>query len=188
MIYDLPNTVEISGKEYEINSDFRCILDIFEVLSDNGLDSRERGYYALGYFYPDFEEIPPEDYEEAAKRLFWFIDGGREQTQPEKKAPKVMDWSQDFQYIIGPVNKIIGHEIRNDTHLHWWTFLGAYMDIGECLFSQIVSIRQKLAAHKKLEKYEKEWYHRNRHLVDLHTDTKYTTAEMEFMKSISGGG
>ena len=188
MIYDLPNAVDINGKEYEINSDFRCILDIFEVLSDNELVSRERAFYALGYFYPDFAEMPPEDYEEAGKKLFWFIDGGQEQTQEARKAPKVMDWEQDFPYIIGPVNKIIGHEIRNDKHLHWWTFLAAYMDIGECLFAQIVSIRQKIAAHKKLEKHEKEWYHKNRKLVDLHTSLKYTAAEMEFMKSLSGGG
>ena len=51
--------------------------------------------------------------------------------------------------------------------LHWWTFLSAYSEIGDCLFAQVVRIRDKLARNKKLDKDEREWYNRNRRLVDL---------------------
>ena len=47
-------------------------------------------------------------------------------------------------------------------YLHWWTFLGAYMEIGESLFSQILSVRMKKAKGKKLEDWEREFYKENK--------------------------
>ena len=41
------------------------------------------------------------------------------------------------------------------------------MEIGECLFSQVVNIRQKKATNKKLEKWEKEFYNANKEIIDL---------------------
>lgn len=187
MNYDLPESVTVNGTEYEINTDFRCILDIMEALSDADLSDNERAYFSLGFFYPDFSDMPMKDYQEAIKQLYWFINGGREQTQ--KKSKQLMSWEQDFDYIIGPVNRIIGHEIRADKNLHWWTFLSAYMEIGECLYSNIISIRQKLSEHKKLDKAEKEWYLKNRDIVDLkNKTTAFTESELEFLKTFSGGG
>lgn len=189
MIYDLPTTVELNGVDYPINSDFRCVLDIMEVLSDRDLSDRERVFLALGFFYPDLQSIPPEAMETAVRKLYWFINGGQDQKPSHKKAKKMMDWGQDFPYIIGPVNRIIGHDIRLDKHLHWWTFLSAYMDIGESLFSQILHIRQALAegGMRKLSKPEREWYRKNRDLVDLKNVHTYTDAELAFFGSIQGG-
>ena len=41
------------------------------------------------------------------------------------------------------------------------------MEIGDCLFSQVVNIRQKKAKHKKLEKWEKEFLNANKDLITL---------------------
>ena len=46
-------------------------------------------------------------------------------------------------------------------YIHWWTFMGYYMSIGECLYSTILSIRDKILNGKKLEKYEREFKLRN---------------------------
>ena len=48
-----------------------------------------------------------------------------------------------------------------------WTVLGAYMELGECLFSTVLGLRQKRAKGKKLEKYEQEFARENRALVEL---------------------
>ena len=185
MRYDLPTSVTINEVKYAINTDFRCILDIMEVLSDNELTDRERAFFALGFFYPEVElkTASKEFLEEAVKQFFWFINGGEEEKN-SKKQPKVVDWQQDFPHIIAPVNRVFGHDIRSDSYVHWWTFLSAYMEIGECLFSQIVSIRHKRATGKKLEKYEKDWYRQNRKLVDFKVERKYTAEDFEFFKSI----
>ena len=48
-------------------------------------------------------------------------------------------------------------EIRALPYLHWWTFIGYYMAVGECTLSTIVSIRDKIARGKKLDDFEKEF-------------------------------
>lgn len=179
MIYDLPTSVEISGESYEIRSDYRAVLDILTALSDQELDDKGKAYVALTIFYPDFDDIPPTDYEAALKLCFWFINEGEE--DDGAKHPRMMDWEQDFPILVAPVNRVIGQEIRAMPYLHWWSFLSAYREIGgDCTFAQVVSIRDKLARHKKLEKHEREWYNHNKKLVDF--KTTYTDSEMDFLK------
>lgn len=185
MVYTLPKSVEIGGKSFEIRYDFRVILDIFEVLGDIETDSDVKAYAVLRMFYVDFESIS--DYDCALKECFCFINGGTEDKYSEKQ-PKLVSWSRDFPYIAAPVNRILGREIRdipydaqnNTGGLHWWTFLSAYMEIGDCLFAQIVRIREKKAKRKPLDKSDKEFYKRNRHLVDMKTG--YTQSENELLK------
>ena len=185
MSYDLPKSLEVCGEEYAIRSDFREILDIIEILNDEELKGSERAFVTLLFFYPEFENIPVDAYQEALEQCFWFINGGKNESQKDKNLPRLMDWKQDFQYIIAPVNRVIGHEIRADAHLHWWTFLSAYMEIGECTFAQIVHIREARCRGRKLDASDQEWYRRNREIVDL--KTKYTGAEEELLKKWGGG-
>lgn len=185
MMYGLPKSLAVCGKEYEIRSDFREILDIIEILNDEELAESERAFVTLLFFYTEFDDMPPEDYQEALEQCFWFLNGGKHEMAEDRNPPRLMDWQQDFPYIIAPVNRVIGHEIRADAYLHWWTFLSAYMEIGECTFAQIVHIREAKSRGRKLDASDQEWYRRNRELVDL--KTKYTSAEEELLKKWGGG-
>ena len=69
--------------------------------------------------------------------------------------------------IAAPISKIIGQDIRGMEYLHWWSFLSAYTGIGDCLFAQVVSIRSKKARGKSLDKQEREFYRRNREIIDI---------------------
>lgn len=138
---------------------------------------------ALTIFYPELDVIHRQHYEAAVERCLWFINGGGENAP--RKAPKLVDWEQDFQYIVAPINRVMGREIRAAEYLHWWTFLAAYYEIGECTFAQIVHIRDKLSRGQRLDKADQEWYRRNRELVDF--KRKYTDAEDELMKQWGGG-
>lgn len=184
MIYGLPKSVTVAGVEYGVRSDFREVLDVMEILNDVKLGKQERLLLTLLFFYSDFKKIPPDHYEEAVRKCFWFINGGREENQTTGKQPKLMDWEQDFPYIISPVNRVIGHEIRNDDYLHWWTFLAAYMEIGECTFAQIVHIRDMRSKGKPLDKADREWYRRNQGIVDL--KEKITDTEADMLKLWGG--
>jgi len=77
-------------------------------------------------------------------------------------------------------------------YLHWWTFFSYYMEIGEGLFSQVVSIRSKKAQHKKLEKYEQEFYRENKKLVDIRKplseeEQRQDDAMRAWFKKMEGG-
>lgn len=166
MMYDLPKSVEVNGTEYAIDSDFRNILTIFSALSDPELTESDKAEVMLENFYPDFLAMPPSDYEEAIKKCVWFMNCGAEQKE-EKKSPKLMDWQQDFPLIVAPINRVLGNEVRAMKYLHWWTWMAAYQEIGDCTFAQVVNIRQKKAKGKRLDKGEQDFYKHNRHLIDF---------------------
>ena len=63
--YDLPESAVIGGVERPIRSDYRAILDIIKVMSDKEIDDEERTLLVLSIFYPDFDEIPLHDFQEA---------------------------------------------------------------------------------------------------------------------------
>lgn len=178
MMYDLPTSLEVCGTEYAIESDYRAILDIFAVLADENLSTDEKCIGVLGIFYPDFFSMPEEHMEYAVQKCFWFINGGSE--DKGKKSPKLMDWEQDFQLLVAPINRIAGAEIRAMQYLHWWTFLAYYGEIGDCYFAQIVRIRDLKAKGKLTSKDDKEFYRRNRDVVDI--KTRYSDAEENIIK------
>ena len=164
-MYRLPTSLEISGVEWQIRTDFRVILDILSYLSDPDLEAMEKVLIALNIFYIDFEKMPKDNVEEAVRKMNDFIDMGmKDEKKPHRR---VMDWEQDAPIIIPAVNRALGYEVRAVENLHWWTFLGGYMEIGKCLFSDVTSIRQKKSKRKKLEKHEQEFYRENKALIDL---------------------
>ena len=183
MMYELPKSLTVCGSEYEIRSDYRAALDICAALSDYGLDDQEKALVALDIMYPAFADMPPEHYQEAIQQCFWFINCG--DTEQNQHAPKLMDWKHDFKYIVAPINRVVGQEIRSIPYLHWWSFISAYYEIGDCTFAQIVRIRDLKSRGKALDKHDREWYNRNRHMVDLPAD--YTEADNELLKQWGGG-
>lgn len=178
MNYSLPTSLEVNGTEYAIQSDFRAVLDILTALSQSDMTGQEKTLACLGVFYPDLDEMPVSDYQEALQACFRFIDKAPE-SKKQKKEPQIMSWEQDFDMIIAPVNRIAGCEIRSLPYLHWWTFLSYYQEIGDCLFAQVVHIRDKKARGKTLDKQEREFYRNNREIIDL--KTTYTESEKDVL-------
>ena len=163
---DLPRTLLVGGEEKPINCDFRDIILICNAFNDPELTSSEKTQVMLNNLYVDdwweFSNI-----EEAIKQAIWFIDWGKEYSEKEN-GPRLMDWEQDYNLIVSAVNlKVNAVDVRELPFMHWWTFLGYFSDRGECQFSTITSIREKLNKGKKLEKWEKEVLRDNREQIIL---------------------
>lgn len=194
MNYTLPGSIEAGGTRYQIRTDYRCALDALEALGDPGLSTGEKGQALLEIlcFSPSFAEMPPAHWQEALGQCVWFLDGGDTCAGGDGRQP-LMDWGQDFPRICAPINRVYGQDIRavpydpstNTGGLHWWTFLGLYMEIGDCFFAQVVRIRDMKARGKKLDKQDREFYRRNRPFIDL--KTRYTEAEKAFLKEWGAG-
>lgn len=182
MIYELPLSVKIDGIPCEIRNkcDFRVVLDVIDALNDTELSEEERLQCALFIFYG--EEIKKvTNYEEAINQMFIVINCGEEEQEDDKK-PRVMDWKHDFPVLAPPISRTLGYDVRTpDRYTHWWTFIGAYMEIGECTFSNIVTIRKKRMKGIKLEKWEEEFCRENKKLVDL--PMKLSQEEQDFLES-----
>lgn len=194
-MFDLPKTVDIGGEKYNIRYDFRVILEIIIMLTDPDLTDDDKAEALIDMFYCEPETVY--DIKAAVDACYRFIDGESQTTT--KKGPRLTDWKQDFEYIIAPVNRVLGYESRavdydidsNTGGVHWWTFMAAYMEIGgDCLFSQIVSIRDKQARGKKLDKYERDWLRRNSDLVKIRTvySSKENDLLDEWTKAVKPNG
>ena len=160
--WSLPKSACIGGVEYPINADFRDILDIIGYLNDETRPLYLRWQIAMGLFYDG--EIPEENQQEAMEYLADFISYGESENKP---GPKMMDWEQDAQIIIGDINKVAGKEIREEKYIHWWTFLSYFYGIGEGQLSTIISIRSKKHRGEKLEKWEEKFYKDNKKKIDF---------------------
>lgn len=179
MIYDLPTALDVGGVRHEIRSDYRAVLDILAALSDYELSEAEKLNVLLNIFYIE----PPEDIEEAVKQCYAFIN--RFQPENDNTQPKLMDWDQDFGLIADAITIKAGRDIRADGYMHWWTFVGYYMNIGDCFFAQVVSVRKKRAKGQKLDESDREFYRNNRAVIDF---TERTTPEEDELIAAWIGG
>lgn len=162
-MFELPVTITIDGIEHPIrnNGDYKMVLDCFSALEDKELTKQERAIACLVIFYAELEDVEDiallGDTEQAVKKMYEFFNCGQSTDIGMKVNYKLIDWEKDQQLIASAVNNVAGSEIRLQSYIHWWTFMGYYMGIGECTLSTIVGIRYKIATNKKLEKYEKEF-------------------------------
>lgn len=168
-MYELPVTVTIDGIEYPIRNegDYRMVLDCFIVLQDLELnDETERLLACLLIFYDDLEsvdavlELSQEEVQARVDAMFNFFNCGKKD-ETTKNNLKLLDWEEDEQLIISAINDVAKKEVRAEAYVHWWTFMGYYMSIGEGAFATVVSIRYKILKGKKLEKYERDFRNDN---------------------------
>lgn len=168
-MYELPITIEIGDKICPIrdDGDYRMVLDCFIVLQDLELaDNYERVLSALIIFYEDLDvdsalQLSEDELTERVQKMYDFFECGQDNTYANKHDYKLMDWEQDAQLVVSAINNVAGKEIRAEKYIHWWTFMGYYMSIGESAFSTVVSIRYKIITGKKLEKYERDFKNDN---------------------------
>jgi hypothetical protein len=188
--WEFPTSLNIGGADYEIRTDYRAVLDLLTALNDEELtdedpqiESYMKSRVILEIMFPQCDDIPEEYTQEALDKVIEFIDMG---ITEDSKKPKTMDWEQDAPILIPAINKVLNTEIRAQKHIHWWTFLGAYMEIGESLFSNIVHIRQKKAKGKKLEKWEQDFYKENKSLIDFKQKNQRSNEEKELLRDYFG--
>ena len=167
MIGLLPQTLKVCNKDYAIRSDFRDILRIIMAYNDKDLSDQEKVFVCLRRIYKDLDSMPKDKdtYAAAIKAATEFIECRLSDGKP---SPKVVNWEKDEQLIFPAINKVAGMEVRAVPFMHWWTFLGYFQAIDrEDLWGVVLTIRQKKAMHKKLEKHEQEFFTANRDLCSV---------------------
>lgn len=180
----LPKSVTIGGVECKFKSDFRDVLYLFEILQDPDLLPNEAVMIACENFYETDEYL--QDVHTAIKEMFNFISccDNESNGSGDGSKERLYDWDKDFNIIIAPINRILGYDVRGVEYLHWWTFMSAFMEIGECTFSTYVGIRKKLNRGIKLEKYEEKIY--KEHCSDITLPKKYDRTTQALIDEILG--
>ena len=177
MLGQLPKSLKINQTDYEIRSDYRNILRIITAFNADELSDAEKMYICMKRMYVHFSDIPIDDYSAAYEQAAHFIEC---QIKADKPGPKIVDWDKDEQMIFAAVNKVAGMEVREVPYMHWWTFLGYFQSIDrDDIWGFVLTIGQKRAKHKKLEKYESEFYNANKSLVDIGSVSRIANRKKE---------
>lgn len=182
MLAELPKGLTVGGRYYRIRTDYRACLDIMAAFNDSELSVQEQWEVLLEILYYKALDIPEEHLTEAMEKAVWFLNCGEKTTAPTSNK-RLYDWEQDEQMIFSAINKVSGREVRSVNYMHWWTFIALFNEIGEGMFSTVVSIRSKKNKGKKLENYEKEFCQNNRDIVDL--QRQYSTEEQQEIDKIN---
>lgn len=169
MVGELPKSIIINGEEWDIRTDFRDILKIILAFGDPNVDNAEKIFICLHILYEGFEEMPEDDYETAFREALRFIDCDMPESRKKAHSARTMDWEQDNSILFAAINKVAGCEVRTMTYLHWWSFMGYFMEIStDGVFGSVLRLRQKKRNRKTpLDKAEKEFWTANRELCEI---------------------
>lgn len=162
-MYTLPTSIEVNGRNYKIRNraDYRMILSCFDALNDEELTPYERNIAALIIFYEDMKSLDDvsewEDRNEALEKMYQFFNCNQPEIKQSHHSYNLIDWNADESLICSAINTVAQKEIRAEKYMHWFTFFGYYMAIGDCPLTNIITIRYKIASGTKLEKHEQKF-------------------------------
>lgn len=180
---ELPVSVDIGSKKYEIDADFRTIMNIEgiifgkevtedqknfakEMMQEVELNEKDaitdaKYYDALKIFYKD---NIPDDLEEAMEKILWFYSCGKEETSKTKTKKKVISFEHDFDYINAGFMQDYKIDLFEVDFLHWWKFMSLFSALhDDCKICEIIGYRGA-----ELKNFDKEQRKRIREMQKIY--------------------
>ena len=136
MIY--PTKMEVNGKVYDIDTDYRTALACFKAINDNDLKDIERGIVVVALLLG--KDVPLEDTQEALDKCAIYLRCGREENQDTNEVD--MDYFQDERAIRTSIRQCYHENLNEKNYLHWWEYNEMIEGLTEeTLLSKIREIR-----------------------------------------------
>jgi len=131
----LPETVEVDGKAFFIDTDFRTCM-IFEKIIMSDEKPEEKLQEALDLFYPSGQ---PSDFEAAIHEAIFIYKCGETSIQEKTRAKKngnvalkpqlIYDYEYDAPYIYAAFLSQYGIDLVDIDYLHWWKFQALFKSL-----------------------------------------------------------
>lgn len=141
-----PRFIEVGGKKYKINTDFRVALECAKIAEDKSIGDYER---TLAIIYKLFGEEALNDFEnrnEIIELALKYMLCGKEKEQSNEKPD--MDFEQDIALIEASFMSDYKIDLEN-TQMHWWKFMAlmnglSYSELGGgCVLNNVRMARRK---------------------------------------------
>lgn len=179
----LPKKIKVNNQIYDINYDYRTIINILLAFEDEELTREEKFYIMIKNLYK--KEIPSEDLEEACRKAIKFIDFGKEEDSQRKNESRIYSFEKDSSYIFSGINQTHHIDIEEKVDLHWWKFISMFMDMSpDCMFGELIYYRKR-KNEGKLTKEEKKNYEKIKDIVDLDYAKKTSDARKKFFEEFN---
>ncbi len=134
-----PTSLLISGREYEINTDFRVWMKISEIFSEENISSADKIIKIFSLIFTS--SVLPSSIDEAIKSIGEFLvpfPSGNE--RKGKGGNTAFSFSHDGGLIYAAFLSQYGIDLTS-ARLHWWRFLALFFALDSCKFTEIVKIR-----------------------------------------------
>lgn len=174
-----PEYVEVKGKQYKINTDFRVAIECNRIAEDSTIGDLERSLAIIYTLYGDEGINTPEHYEKLLELAKIYLLCDKEYNVETNEKPD-MDFIEDYSYITTSFMSDYHIDLDNAT-MHWWKFMDlmnglSNSELGNCcVLNRIRNLRnfdlkdikdakekdkirkaQKQVALKKYQKPKKE--------------------------------
>lgn len=156
----LPVSVDIGSKTYMIDTDFRTIMDIEDILFSSDLTEKQRAFAEEMEQYSDishedacqnarfydamemfYQGDIPDDLTEAMEQMLWFYSCGKEEKGKAPKKP-VLSFKYDFDYINAGFLQDYKIDLFEVDQLHWWKFMSLFSALhDDCKICEIIGLR-----------------------------------------------
>jgi hypothetical protein len=130
-----PEYVELDGKKYKINTDFRFAIECNRIAEDKNIGDYERSLAVIYTLFGDEGINSSEHYERLLKLALKYLGCGKAVKKKENKK-KDMDFVQDMDYIEASFMSDYHIDLSN-TKMHWWKFCNlmnglSNSELGNC--------------------------------------------------------
>ena len=127
--------VEVQGKQYKINTDFRVAIECNRIAEDGTISDFERALAIIYMLYGDEGINTPDHYEkllEIGKK--YLLCGKKFDTETNEKPD--MDFIEDYSYITTSFMSDFHIDLDN-TEMHWYKFMDlmnglSNSELGDC--------------------------------------------------------
>lgn len=145
---------------HKIDTDFQTGIQIAQCMADEELSVKERFFAARKLLFLD---DCPADYKELIESIQWFLNGWNDKITPsrsgkssksaKKKEIPSMDFDVDQWRIYAAFLAQYNIDLNRE-QMHFWVFMGLLANLEECVFTNVVKIREK-KIDSKMSKEEK---------------------------------
>ncbi|MFL8712803.1 bacteriophage Gp15 family protein [Clostridioides sp. GD02377] len=193
LVDTLPESVEIDGEEYVINTDFRISILFEMMIQDNSMSDEEKGENALSLYYP----IIPKNIEMGIDRIIWFYSCGKEESNiaddsqgGTRGSSKSQIYSYDFddEYIYSAFLEQYRIDLQDVENLHWWKFKALFKSLKDD--TEIVKIMgyRAMDINRDMSKEQKEFYRKMKKIYAIPLPRNEVEKINEIEKALLNGG
>lgn len=180
LLEQLPDNVLVDGTEYLVDSDFRAILLIDQIMHDKELSDTQRVISALTIFYGD---NPPKQTTQAIEKLVWFFRCGKEQSEQEERRgrfqrhTRAIDYCVDSHLIWSAFLQVYQIDLTEPIQIHWWKFCALMENLPDtCKLSKVMMYRT--VDTSGMSKQQKSFYAKMRKKYELKGEETGTTLKL----------
>lgn len=146
---DYPEYIEVKGKKYKINTDFRVALECDSIARDSSIGEYEKCLAIIYKLLGDEGLKAHEDHDVIFKLIMKYLQCGKDINDLNNDKEPSMSFTQDQGYIKASFLSDYQMDLGKE-HLHWWFFNDLLQGLTEnCILNRVRYIREEPLSDKK---------------------------------------